>query len=297
MHPKFTGLKGELAFNHALAKYTSWHVGGPADLFFRPQNRADLLNFLQQLPAEVPLTWLGLGSNTLIRDGGIRGAVVLTLNRLQCMEEREQQRVFVESGVPCAKLAKFCAKNGYEDGAFFCGIPGTVGGALFMNAGAFGGETWPHVLYVTTVDRFGQCYEREVSSFNYGYRHITNLGGQYFLDATQQFTAGDAVAAKQKIKDLLQQRGQTQPIGAFSCGSTFTNPTNDHAGRLIEAVGLKGYRLGGAVVSTKHANFLVNEGGATSHDMEALTRLIQDTVFEQYGVKLTPEYCVLGEDA
>ena len=149
-------LRGELFKNHDLARYTSWRIGGPADTFYRPADLVDLQNFLKQLPKDEPLTFLGLGSNILVRDKGVRGTVVLTLSRLSELKLISETQVYVQAGVTCAKLAKFCVDYGFENGAFFAGIPGTVGGALAMNAGAFGGETWRQVERVDLLTRFGE---------------------------------------------------------------------------------------------------------------------------------------------
>src|SRR3990167_10260987 len=157
---QFKQLRGKLYFNHSLARYTSWRVGGRAECFYRPADLLDLQHFLAQLPDHEPITWLGLGSNVLIRDGGIAGTVILTLHGLNQIGLVEPHIIRAEAGVTCAKLAKFCVKAGFENGAFFAGIPGTVGGALAMNAGAFGGETWQQVQQVETINRQGKITQR-----------------------------------------------------------------------------------------------------------------------------------------
>lgn len=286
---------GKLLTNHSLAKYTSWRVGGPADYFYTPTDLADLSLFLSSRPADETLTWLGLGSNVLIQDGGIRGTVIHTLNkhaRLACLDNGD---VFVEAGVPCAKLAKFCAKRGYEQGAFFAGIPGTVGGALKMNAGAFDNETWAHLVSVTVMDRFGVCTTLSPSDFSVGYREVFGLAGRFFVSAQFSFEAGDVCAAQEKIKALLKQRQLTQPIGTLNCGSVFRNPPGDYAARLIESIGLKGHRIGGASVSLKHANFIVNDADASASDILALIDYVQAQVALKTGVSLVRECIILGE--
>jgi UDP-N-acetylmuramate dehydrogenase len=278
-----------------LSRHTSWHVGGPADLFFMPRDRADLLDFLHVLPPDVPLLWLGLGSNLLVRDGGIRGVVISTRDALNALERRGERQVYAEAGVPCAKLARQCARWDLGPAEFFAGIPGTVGGALAMNAGAFGGETWPQVQSVETVDRSGVVRARARGEFRTSYRHVDMpANDEYFLSATFHFDSGSSEA---DTRALLERRKQTQPIGEWSCGSVFTNPPGDHAARLIEAAGLKGLRIGGAVVSTKHANFILNEGAATARDIETLIRQVQQEVARQHGCELTPECRIVGEAA
>jgi len=276
-----------------LSRHTSWHVGGPADIFFVPRDRADLVAFLKVLPAEVPLLWLGLGSNLLVRDGGIRGVVIATRDALLALERRGEREVYAEAGVPCAKLARQCARWDLGPAEFFSGIPGTVGGALAMNAGAFGGETWRQVVNVETVDRRGTVRERRREEFHIGYRHVEQpANDEWFLSARFHFEAG---SSEEGTRALLDRRKQTQPIGEWSCGSVFTNPPGDHAARLIESAGLKGLRIGGAVVSTKHANFILNEGEATARDIEMLIRQVQQEVERKHGCTLTPECRIVGE--
>jgi len=276
-----------------LSRHTSWHVGGPADIFFVPRDRADLVAFLKVLPPAVPLLWLGLGSNLLVRDGGIRGVVIATRDALLALERRGEREVYAEAGVPCAKLARQCARWDLGPAEFFSGIPGTVGGALAMNAGAFGGETWRQVVNVETVDRSGTVRERSREEFHIGYRHVEQpANDEWFLAARFHFEAGSSEAG---TRALLERRKQTQPIGEWSCGSVFTNPPGDHAARLIESAGLKGLRIGGAVVSTKHANFILNEGEATARDIETLIRQVQQEVAQKHGCTLTPECRIVGD--
>lgn len=288
-------LKGELLKNHDLARYTSWRIGGPADTFYRPADLADLQQFLKQLPKDEPLTFLGLGSNILVRDKGVRGTVVLTLSRLSELKLIDETKVYAQAGVTCAKLSKFCVDHSFENGAFFAGIPGTVGGALAMNAGAFGGETWRQVERVEVLTRDGDIKVKTASDFKVAYRQVDGLNGDYFIAGIFNFTPGDSVRAKASIKELLKKRSDTQPIGTYNCGSVFRNPPNDHAARLIEACGLKGFSIGDAQVSEKHANFILNTGEAKAADIEALIQKVQATVLEKFGVKLMTEVHVIGE--
>jgi UDP-N-acetylmuramate dehydrogenase len=278
-----------------LSRHTSWHVGGPAEIFFMPRDRQDLIAFLKVLPPAVPLLWLGLGSNLLVRDGGVRGVVVSTRDALTALERRGERNVYAEAGVPCAKLARQCARWDLGPAEFFTGIPGTVGGALAMNAGAFDGETWRQVRSVETIDRHGAVRVRNAGEYAVRYRHVeAPANDEWFLAAEFTFEAG---SSEEATRALLDRRRQTQPIGEWSCGSVFTNPPGDHAARLIEAAGLKGLRIGGAVVSTKHANFILNEGKATAHDIEALIEQVQQEVERQHGRRLTPECRIVGEAA
>jgi UDP-N-acetylmuramate dehydrogenase len=278
-----------------MSRHTSWRVGGPADLFFTPRDRDDLTAFLHTLPQTTPLLWVGLGSNLLVRDGGIRGAVVCTHGAFTRLERREPLHVYCESGVPCARLTRQCANWGLGQAEFFAGIPGTLGGALAMNAGAFGGETWRQVVSVEVIARDGSRRTRAAGEYQVSYRHVgAPANDEWFLAAEMQFTPRDAAAAG-AVRELAQRRKQTQPLGEWSCGSVFTNPPGDHAARLIESAGLKGARIGGAVVAEKHANFILNEGHATAADIEELINQVRDTVQRVHGVLLVPEVRIVGE--
>ena len=267
-------------------------MGGPADIFFIPRDRADLIAFLKALPDDVPLLWLGLGSNLLVRDGGVRGVVISTREALERIERRRERDVYAEAGVPCAKLARACARWDLGPAEFFAGIPGTVGGALAMNAGAFHGETWRQVRAVETIDRHGQVRERAAGEFQVSYRHVAApAAGEWFLAATFHFDAG---SSEEATRGLLEKRKQTQPIGEWNCGSVFTNPPGDHAARLIESAGLKGLRSGGAVVSDKHANFIINEGSASARDIETLIQTVQREVEKRHGAGSRPSVAWWG---
>ncbi len=286
---------GKLLLNEPLARYTSWRVGGCADRFYIAAGLDDLRAFLQGLPADEPITFIGLGSNLLVRDGGVRGTVVLMHNVLTGMK-MEDDLVYAESGVTCAKLAKFCAKESRQGAEFFAGIPGTLGGALAMNAGCYGSETWDTVKRVTTINRSGELHTRDAAEFVPTYRHIgMPVADEWFVAAWLELASGDAHEATQKIKALLAKRLASQPLNLPSAGSTFRNPEGDYAARLIEASGLKGYTIGGAQVSEKHANFIVNIGGATALDIELLIRHMRETVQQKQGVLLQQEVKVLGE--
>jgi UDP-N-acetylmuramate dehydrogenase len=292
--PQQPELRGELRCNESLQRYNSWRVGGLARQLYVPADVDDLALFLTSLPEDEPLLWLGLGSNLLIRDGGFSGTVILmqgALNRLSV----DGQTLFAEAGVACAKVARTGARAGLTGAAFLAGIPGTVGGALAMNAGAFGGETWRIVERVTTIDRAGQLRQRNANDFAISYREVGRPGEEWFVDCTLRLENGDAEAEQRAIRALLDRRAATQPTGLPSCGSTFRNPPDDFAARLIEASGLKGYRIGGAEVSPKHANFIINTGDASAADIETLIAHVRDEVERQQGVILQTECHYVGE--
>jgi UDP-N-acetylmuramate dehydrogenase len=282
--------------NEPLAKHTSWRVGGPADVYFAPRDVSDLIAFLRSLEPDTPIHWIGLGSNLLVRDGGIRGVVIATLGVFNDLKrvEGEGNEVWAGSGVTCSKLAKQCVKWGLGAGEFFAGIPGTVGGALAMNAGAFAGETWQHVVEVETIDKDGTVRRRMASDYHASYRRIEGPKNEWFLGARLRFEPR-VDPSDAEIKVLLARRKATQPIGELSCGSVFTNPPGDHAARLIEAAGLKGYRIGGARVSEKHANFIINDGTATADELERMIEHVRETVARVHGVMLAPEVRIVGQ--
>jgi UDP-N-acetylmuramate dehydrogenase len=283
--------------SESMSRHTSWHVGGPAEVFFNPRDRMDLAAFLRSLPGDVPVHWIGLGSNVLVRDGGLPGVVIATYGALERLERISQTTVFAEAGVACARIAKQCVRWGLGPAEFLAGIPGTLGGALAMNAGAFGGEIWQHVVEVQTIDRRGAEHLRAASEFQVGYRSVNApVQDEGFLAARLHFDRKPS-ANDEDVRALLARRKASQPIGAWSCGSVFTNPPGDHAARLIEAAGLKGFRIGDAAVSQKHANFIVNYGAATAADVEQLIEHVRATVERVHGVRLTPEVRILGERA
>ncbi len=291
--PEFNG---RVQRNVPLSKHTSWHVGGPADLFFTPRDSMDLASFLRQLPAEVAMLWIGLGSNLLVRDGGVRGAVVSTPGALAELERIGDAGVYAEAGVPCARIARHCVKWGLGPAEFFAGIPGTLGGALAMNAGAWGGETWRHVIEVDVLDRGGTRRTRAASEYEVSYRHVRGPTDEWFIAARMQFERKPG-ASEAVIRELLERRRETQPIGEWNCGSVFTNPPGDHAARLIESAGLKGFRIGDASVSQKHANFIINHGAARAADIEALIMHVQRSVAEFHHVELQTEVRIVGVPA
>lgn len=285
---------GKLLIDESMRRYTSWRAGGVADRLYIPAGLADLQQFLRGLPHGEDVHFVGLGSNLLVRDGGIRGTVVLMHDALTEMRF-EGETVYAEAGVTCAKLAKFAARQHLHGAEFLAGIPGTVGGALAMNAGCHGGETWDLVHRALTIDRHGELHQRSQVDVEVGYRHVSLPGEEWFVAAWLQLQPGEAKAAEDKIKALLARRMATQPLNLPNAGSVFRNPDGDHAARLIEACGLKGYRIGDAQVSEKHANFIVNLGEASAADIEALIAHVQHTVQEIHNVTLQREVKIIGE--
>ena len=299
-------VSGKLEYNFSLKKLTTWHVGGPGDIVFWPKDLADLQSFLRQLDHSIPVTWMGLGSNLLIRDGGIRGAVIITANMLKDIEfchcepatqaRQSSYIVRAEAGMACPVFAKKCAKQNLTQGEFFAGIPGTIGGALNMNAGAFGGETWEIVDKVQMINRSGDIIERFQDEFKVSYRKVIKPDNtEWFLAGYFKLLPDAAEDSKDKITDLLRKRSDTQPIGKFSCGSVFRNPPDNFAAKLIENADLKGFNLGGAQVSTKHANFIINDKTATASDIEHLILYVKGKIKDIFEIDLIPEVHILGE--
>ena len=287
-------LRGVLRRNEPMSRHTVWAVGGPAERFYRPADLDDLAVFLGRTTEQEPIHWVGLGSNLLVRDGGLPGSVVSTSGLLNQLELTDDGAVRVQAGVACAKVARFSARHDLGNTEFLAGIPGTMGGALAMNAGAFGGETWEVVSRVQTIDRNGGLRTRSSGDFHVGYREVNGPPGEWFVSAELISVPGVGAESLARIRSLLRERGESQPTGLRSCGSVFRNPPGDFAGRLIEVSGLKGKRIGGAEVSTKHANFIINTGEASAADIENLMRLVRDTVERKQGVTLVPEVRVLG---
>ncbi|HEX4024975.1 MAG TPA: UDP-N-acetylmuramate dehydrogenase [Steroidobacteraceae bacterium] len=300
--------QARVRYDEPMAAHTSWRAGGRAQVYFSPRDADELAAFLHSLPASVPVYWVGLGTNLLVREGGIRGVVIATPGAFTRIERRSQQRVHCEASVPCARIARCCANWELSAGEFFSGIPGTLGGALAMNAGAFGDETWRHVIAVETISRSGRRRTRAAAQYRVGYREVALADAEgaegaeagepgqaeWFLAAELQFDPG-AGGGGTALQALMQRRRDTQPLGAWSCGSVFKNPPGDHAARLIEAAGLKGYRIGDAVVSEKHANFIINQGHASAAELEQLIRHVQAAVQRAHGVVLEPEVRIIGE--
>lgn len=288
-------LRGTLQVNEPLSRHTSWRVGGVAARYYQPADIDDLALFMSQLPEGEAVYWIGLGSNLLVRDAGFAGTIICTSGVLNNIHYLDDNVVEVEAGVACPKVARQTAKQGLQGAEFLSGIPGTMGGALAMNAGAFGGETWQVIQSVKTVDQSGQLHERTPDEYQIAYRHVTGPENEWFVSAKLKLQKGDSEQSLQQIKQLLAKRGSSQPTQQPNAGSVFKNPEGDYAARLIEEAGLKGSCIGGACVSDKHANFIVNTGTATANDIELLIRKVAEEVKTQFQVELKTEVKIVGE--
>jgi len=295
--PANATLRGELLVAEPMSRHTSWRVGGPADRLYLPADADDLAAFLRALPPQEPVIWVGLGSNLLVRDGGIRGTVILTGGLLNGLELIGENRVRAEAGVASAKVARFTVDRGLSGAEFLAGIPGTVGGALAMNAGAFGAETWRIVSAVETLDHRGERHTRSPADYRIGYRSVAGPADEWFIAAHLRLRTGERAEGKTLIKTLLGKRGASQPTQLPNAGSVFKNPPGDFAARLIESCGLKGRCLGKACVSELHANFIVNTGGASAAQIERLIEEVREAVRAKTGVALEPEVRIVGEAA
>ena len=289
-------LRGVTKLHEPMAAHTSWKIGGEADLLYIPSDIADLALFLSQQTKGTDITFIGLGSNILVRDKGIRGVVVLMKGGLAEIV-LEQAKLIVDAGTSCAKLSRFASKNGLSGLEFLSGIPGTIGGAMAMNAGAFGNEIWTFIRSAVVVTAQGDLETRKKESFDIGYRTVSLENGRWFVQGVFDADLCRQTTQQQSIKHLLEKRKNSQPIGLPSCGSVFKNPKGDFAARLIEASGLKGYQIGEAQISAKHANFIINLGGALASDVEALIAHIQKVVLDKFGLELKTEVRFIGEAA
>lgn len=303
-HVNFTNnnLRGEMRYDVPMSRHTSWRAGGIAQRMYRPADLADLQQFLRQVPAGEPLIAVGLGSNLLVRDGGLQGTVLQmhgALNELRM----DGKVIYAQAGVPGAKLARFAASNNLCGAEFFAGIPGTLGGMLAMNAGCYGSETWQKVETVQVLTRSGELMERTPQDYEIGYRNAVlrqqnaMSAEEFFAGARLKFETGDVEAARLNIKALMEKRSASQPLQLPNAGSVFRNPPGGHAAKLIEACGLKGKRIGGAQVSEKHANFIVNVGDAKAAEIESLIYEVHAKVLQETGIELHPEVKIIGDYA
>ena len=311
------GLRGELRRREPMAGHVSWRAGGVARTAYFPADLDDFVGFLRSLPAGEPVYMTGLGSNLLVRDGGLRGTVIFTHRALREIRldhlGARGGGVYAEAGVACPKVARYAALNELVGAEFLAGIPGTVGGALAMNAGCYGSETWDIVAHVLTVDRTGKTRARTREDYEVDYRSVVLRGQEippnpplakggvrgdleeWFIAASFRLKRGSGAESRSKITELLKRRIATQPLGEPNAGSVFRNPKGDYAARLIEACGLKGRVIGDAMISDKHANFIVNRGGARAADIEALILLAERSVKEKFGITLEREVRIVGE--
>ena len=288
-------LGGDLHFDYPFSRWGTWRAGGTCDCFYIPADFEDFAFFLRHCVGDKPLMCIGLGSNLLVRDGGVRGIVVSMRDGFDRITH-EEGLVHAQSGVSCARLARYCARQGLSGLGFIVGVPGSVGGALAMNAGAFGGEIWERVVTVDTVDRGGRLRTRKADEFKARYREVKMPGDEWFVAARFELSAGaDADELRDQLVSFLQRRKQTQPVGQASCGSVFRNPAHRSAADLIERCGLKEYAIGDAQVSARHANFIINQGNASAAEIEALIAHVSATVAKVTGVNLQTEVRIIGE--
>lgn len=286
-------IQGSYRENVLLSKTNWFNVGGLADVVFRPKNISDLSHFFKNKPNDVPATVIGVGSNLLVRDGGIEGVVI----RLG----GEFTKITIEDGVIIAgagalgfNLAMFACDNQISGIEFYSGIPGTIGGALAMNAGAYGGETSNVLIKAKAVDETGQIHELYPQDIGYVYRGNTLPEGMIFVEGTFKGNIGKSTTIKAKIDEIAEKRSSTQPIKSKTSGSTFKNPEGYSAWKLIDDAGCRGLKLGGAQVSEKHCNFFLNTGDATASDIENLGEEVRQKVLEKTGVKLQWEVQIIG---
>jgi UDP-N-acetylmuramate dehydrogenase len=288
-------LRGRLLLNAALADLTWFRVGGPAEVLFSPADEEDLAYFLSRLPAEVPVTVIGLGSNLIVRDGGVPGAIIRLGGRgFGAIAVEEGARVRVGTAVPDVKVARAAADAGIDGLAFYRGIPGSIGGALRMNAGAHGGETTDVLIEARGVDRRGETRVFSHADMGFTYRHSSAPADVIFTQALFQGRAGDREEIQAEMDRVTEAREAAQPIREKTGGSTFKNPPGNKAWKLIDAAGCRGLRLGDAQVSEMHCNFLINRGGATAADIEGLGEEVRRRVREQSGVELEWEIKRIG---
>ncbi|MBP9727673.1 MAG: UDP-N-acetylmuramate dehydrogenase [Gammaproteobacteria bacterium] len=299
-------IKSPLLMQHPLNRYTTWRTGGPGEVVLIPESIEDIQKVLQFIPEDYPVTWLGLGSNVLISDQGLQGLVIVTQGScLNCIEifDKPDSFVYAQAGVPCGQLARFVARNNKAGLEFLAGIPGTVGGALAMNAGCYGGETWDRVSHVEIIDRQGKLHVRQKDEYVIRYREVSARSSsrdliagtmkEYFLAAYFKLSEGNKADSLLQIKTLIDKRNLAQPTSLPNCGSVFKNPEGHFAAALIQECGLKGYKCGGAQISEKHANFIVNIDNASSADILALITLAKESVKERFQIELQREVKII----
>ncbi|HEY2226544.1 MAG TPA: UDP-N-acetylmuramate dehydrogenase [Xanthobacteraceae bacterium] len=287
-------LRGRLMANQSLAELTWFRVGGPAQALFMPEHEADLAYFLAQLPDQIPVTVIGLGSNLIVRDGGVAGAVVRLGRGFNAVTVEPGARVRAGAAVPDVKVARAAQEAGISGLAFLRGIPGAIGGALRMNGGAYGGETKDALVEARGVDRRGRLRQLTLADMHYSYRHCGAPDDIIFTQALLQGAPGDAGAIAAEMDKITESREATQPVKSRTGGSTFKNPPRHKAWQLIDAAGCRGLTIGDAQVSTLHCNFLINRGGASAADIETLGETVRRRVKENSGVELDWEIKRIG---
>ena len=300
----FTNVRGEVRLNEPMSGHTSFRIGGPADALVTPADRQDLITLLREVRAKgLAAVVIGSGTNLLVRDGGFRG-VAISLKRLDAVEVAREYRslggsfavIAAGAGAQLARVLNFAVERGLTGLEFAAGIPGTVGGAVCMNAGTAQGEIGDVIESVTLLSPEGDMVTRRRDEMGFGYRTATVPPGHIVLDARIILRHEDEAKIRANVKRLLDERKERQPWGLPNAGSVFKNPLDEAAGKLIESAGMKGATSGGAQVSEKHANFIVNRGNATVADVLALMERVRRKVLEQHGVRLEPEITIIGED-
>ncbi len=288
-------VEGRLRADADLSKVTWFQVGGTADVLFKPSDEVDLSQFLEKLPDEVPVFTLGVGSNLLVRDGGFRGVIIRLGRDFTKMEVLEGNQLRVGAGALDGNVARFAAEAGLSGAEFLSGIPGGIGGALRMNAGAYGSEMKDIVQSVVAYDRTGKRHALNVEDMGFSYRHSNISKNWIFTEAVLHLRQGDRALIDAKMKEIAVNREDSQPVKSRTGGSTFANPTGKKAWELIDAVGARGLAVGGAQISQKHCNFLINTGGATAHDIEAVGEEARRRVFREFDTLLRWEIVRIGE--
>jgi len=291
---KMPQLRGRLLPNQPLAELTWFRVGGPAQVLFMPEDEADLASFLGALPAEIPVTVIGLGSNLIVRDGGVPGVVIRLGRGFGDVKVEPGARVRAGTGVPDVKVSRAAQEAGIAGLAFFRGIPGAIGGALRMNGGAYGRETKDALIEARGVDRAGRVHVFANGDMRYSYRHCGAPDDVIFTAALFQGEPGDPEKIAAEMDKITESREATQPIKSRTGGSTFKNPPGHKAWQVIDAAGCRGLKIGGAQVSEMHCNFLINLGGATAADIETLGETVRTRVKENSGVELEWEIKRIG---
>jgi UDP-N-acetylmuramate dehydrogenase len=287
-------LRGRLLQDQSLAELTWFRVGGPAQILFMPEDEADLGYFLAQLPDTVPLTVIGLGSNLIVRDGGVPGVVIRLGRGFNAVTIEPGERVRTGAAVPDLKVARAAQEAGIAGLAFLRGIPGAIGGALRMNGGAYGREIKDALIEARGVDRRGRPQVLGLADMHYAYRHCGAPEDIIFTQALFQGTAGDRAAIAAEMEEITQSREATQPVKSRTGGSTFKNPPGQKAWQLIDAAGCRGLKIGDAQVSELHCNFLINLGAATAADIETLGETVRARVKQSSGIDLEWEIKRIG---
>ncbi len=289
------GIEGELIHNEPMYRHTNWRVGGKAEMFYVPSDKASLVQLMCQLPGNIPVFWFGQGSNLLVRDAGIKGMVVCTFKGMNVIERISVDQLYVQAGVPSAKVAKYCARHGMEGAEFLAAIPGSFGGAVAMNAGAYDEVTWSLVEQLECLDREGNIHWFDKTQISHAYRQVELPENHWIVGAQIKVRSIRGLKIRRRLREVLKTRRSTPVVTVRKAGSVFKNPENDDAARLLDAAKMRGKKIGGAQFSNKYPNFIINCGNATAADIEALIEFAQQTVYEQTGLRLEPEVRIIGK--